>query len=135
MSLKGLEKVETLLKDELNPVYSHSFDISTSIHALENALKYFNEYGYVVISNVFDSNECTNTRQAMWEILESSNPEFKHEDQSTWGKLKAKGLDTAAVVNCVPYFYRSILLSAFYTGHYGLSIRGPSFHPCFVRNR
>lgn len=46
----------------------------------------------------------------MWEIVEGLNPGLCRDDPSTWTALKA-------------------------SGSYGLSTRGPSFHPQMIQNR
>jgi ectoine hydroxylase-related dioxygenase (phytanoyl-CoA dioxygenase family) len=46
----------------------------------------------------------------MWGIVEESNPGFRHEDPATWSAYRA-------------------------AGKYGLSMRGPCFHPEIVINR
>jgi hypothetical protein len=63
-----------------------------------------------VFRNVFSPNECQETRQAMWQIVENSSEGFDRNDPSTWS------------------FYNS-------AGKYGLSMRGPCFHPVIVNNR
>lgn len=46
----------------------------------------------------------------MWEVVEGLNPGLSRDDPTTWTALKA-------------------------SGSYGLSMRGPSFHPQMIRNR
>lgn len=107
-AMEGLAVLECLPLDEHDSRYTKSF--AAGAENSTEMLKFFREYGFVVIRDVFTATECDNTRQAMWSILESSNPGFKHDDQSTWMNLKSKG-------------------------SYGLSLRGPSFHPALVNNR
>jgi ectoine hydroxylase-related dioxygenase (phytanoyl-CoA dioxygenase family) len=95
--------------DEDDSRFAKSFDCTDS-DSTAAAVSFFNEFGFVVLRSVFDEAECAQTRDAMWSILESSNPEFNHNDQKTWSTMKSKG-------------------------NYGLSIRGPSFHPTLVNNR
>lgn len=109
MSLEGLQYVVEIPRDEADPRFVKSFDCSDA-DGTANAVEFFNEFGFVVLCSVFDADECITTRAAMWDILESANPEFNHADQSTWSTLKSKG-------------------------NYGLSTRGPSFHPALVNNR
>jgi len=101
--------VAQLPRDEVDPRFVKSFDCS-DLDGTAGAVDFFNEFGFVVLGSVFDAAECATTRDAMWSILESANPEFNHADQSTWSTLKSKG-------------------------NYGLSTRGPSFHPTLVNNR
>lgn len=63
-----------------------------------------------VIHNVFDDETCAKTVHGMWEVCEGLNPGLHRDDISTWNALKA-------------------------SGKYGLSSRGPCFHPQLVRNR
>lgn len=109
MALEGLACLESLPRDEDDIRFVKSFDCVDNI-STAGAVEFFNKYGFVVLRSVFDSSECERTREAMWSILESGNPEFKHDDQTTWGTMKSKG-------------------------NYGLSTRGPSFHPVLVNNR
>jgi hypothetical protein len=107
-AMEGLAVLECLPLDEKDSRYTRSF--TAGAENSTEMLSFFREYGFVVIRDVFTAAECSSTRQAMWLILESSNPGFKHDDQSTWMNLKSKG-------------------------SYGLSLRGPSFHPVLVNNR
>ncbi len=109
MTLEGLPVLESLPCDDDDNRFAKSFDCVDSASTAA-AVEFFNEYGFVVLRSVFDASECEKTREAMWNILESSNPEFKHGDQTTWGTMKSKG-------------------------NYGLSTRGPCFHPLLVNNR
>lgn len=77
---------------------------------MEELMAFYNEYGFVVCHGIFDEVECEAARDAMWSILEEANPGMKRDDRSTWESLKSKG-------------------------RYGLSTRGPSFHPTLVQNR
>ena len=107
--MEALPILPSLLSDEEDSSFTKCFDCNVS-EECEQALEFFRLYGFVVFRNVFTAEECTKTRDAMWNILEESNPGFKHDDQGTWDNLKAKG-------------------------SYGLSMRGPSFHPILVNNR
>ena len=109
MALEGLAYLESLPRDDDDSRFVKSFDCVDNI-STAGAVEFFNKYGFVVLRSVFDSSECERTREAMWNILESGNPEFKHDDQTTWGTMKSKG-------------------------NYGLSTRGPTFHPVLVNNR
>lgn len=59
---------------------------------------------------VFDEPECDATVGAMWDVVEATNPGLSRDDVDTWNALKS-------------------------SGKYGLSLRGPSFHPQLVHNR
>ena len=63
-----------------------------------------------VVRDVYGEEDCASTVDAMWEIVEGQNPGLSRCDVSTWGSLKA-------------------------SGKYGLSSRGPCFHPRLVTNR
>lgn len=73
-------------------------------------LAFFEEYGYVVVKDLFTPAECLANREAMWEVLEAANPGMSRGDPLSWAKLRTKG-------------------------QYGLSQRGPCFHPVLVQNR
>jgi hypothetical protein len=105
-SMEGLQCMESLPLDEYDSTYTKSFLIDES----SIALSFFEEHGFVVFRDIYNSEECIETRNAMWSILESLNPGFHRDDQSSWDALKSKG-------------------------SYGLSMRGPSFHPTLVTNR
>lgn len=109
MSLSGLPYVSDLPRDEEDSRFVKSFDCKDSA-GTASAVEFFNQFGFVVLESIFDATDCVTTRNAMWSILETANPEFDHSDQSTWSTLKSKG-------------------------NYGLSTRGPSFHPTLVNNR
>lgn len=55
--------------------YVISFDAKNSLTD-GNAAYFFEEYGFVVIRNVFTIEECKNTRDAMWSIVEKSHKGF-----------------------------------------------------------
>ena len=105
---------KSIFQNPLDPDFTLSFDglkISAADDVeLSQFEAFYDIYGFVVVHNVFNVEECSSTRDAMWEVLEAVNPKFVHSDHSTWGEFKA-------------------------TGKYGLSIRGPCFHPTLVRNR
>ena len=92
--------------------YAYSFDAemidNTDLHT--EIINFFNEYGYIVFSNVLKSDQIIKTKNAMWEIIEKMNPGFQHDDINTWHNYKS-------------------------AGKYGLSMRGPCFHPILVENR
>eukprot|EP01039_Chlorochromonas_danica_P008248 gene8248-9096_t len=88
----------------------YAFAFSPKEENLPDVVRFFQEYGYVVIRDLYDAEDCRETRDAMWEVLEQENPGMSRSDARTWNRLKAKG-------------------------QYGLSIRGPSFHRTFLRNR
>ncbi len=109
--LNELPKIDKLPECEFDPKYTFSFDCCDLTIIPEREIRdFFDEYGFVVLRNVFPKEDCQKTRNAMWEILESGNPQLKRDDYKTWNQLKGKG-------------------------QYGLSIRGPSFHPQLVSNR
>ena len=97
--------------------YTVAFDCS-SLHTgvedssslYEEMMSFYNAYGFVVCKGLYNSEECEATRDAMWSILEDANPGMKRDDRESWNALKSKG-------------------------KYGLSTRGPSFHPVLVKNR
>jgi hypothetical protein len=55
--------------------YVISFDAEKSL-TNGDAAYFFEEYGFVVIRNVFTNEECANTRDAMWIIIEKSHKGF-----------------------------------------------------------
>lgn len=112
-SLKDLPKTESLPLCIEDSRYTFSFNCSTIETIADNKsdmLNFFNTYGFVIARNVFCSEECHRTRDGMWEILEANSEGLDRNDPKTWNSLKGKG-------------------------KYGLSIRGPTFHPAFIQNR
>jgi hypothetical protein len=55
--------------------YLISFDAEKSLTD-GDAAYFFEEYGFVVIRNVFTNDECENTKDAMWSIIEKSHKGF-----------------------------------------------------------
>jgi ectoine hydroxylase-related dioxygenase (phytanoyl-CoA dioxygenase family) len=109
--LMELPLLKELPKDESDPRYVFSFGCSSEETLREKEIyEFFDEYGFVVIRDVFGEQQCQKTRHAMWEILEENNPGVNRNDPLTWNNMKGKG-------------------------RYGLSIRGPSFHPTLIENR
>jgi hypothetical protein len=110
----NLPKLDHLPVCEEDSRYTKSFDCnrlqSFDTEFLNEVFAFFEDHGFVVIRNVFTPIECEDTRAAMWDIIESNNSGINRNDPKTWSSLKSKG-------------------------KYGLSIRGPSFHPVLVKNR
>jgi hypothetical protein len=65
---------------------------------------------FQVFRNIYSSDECERTRNAMWDIVEEGSPGFQHGDPSTWGQYSS-------------------------AGKYGLSMRGPCFQRDILNNR
>ena len=89
--------------------FIRSFDPEILIE-MEEALNFYNTYGFVVLSNIFNDTECEFTKNSMWKIVEEDCPLLKGNDSSTWKEYTS-------------------------SGKYGLSMKGPCFHPNLVRNR
>eukprot|EP01031_Cornospumella_fuschlensis_P028171 gene28171-34019_t len=106
--LNELPRLDSLPRCEEDPRYTKSFRMQTSFP--EDILEFFHTYGFVVFRDVFSVADCEASREAIWDVLEAQNEGLDRHVESTWSKLKTKG-------------------------NYGLSIRGPSFHPQLVRNR
>lgn len=98
-----------VLMDDYSP-YAMSFDATNAVDSIES-IDFFHRYGYVVYRNVYNRNECQQTRDAMWTIVEdASDGVLKRNDPLTWNLYKS-------------------------AGKYGLSSRGPCFHQQLVNNR
>ena len=89
--------------------YMRSFDPEIVIE-MKEALNFYNTFGFVVLSNIFNNKECEATKNAMWKIVEKDCPLLKGSDSSTWKEYTS-------------------------SGKYGLSMKGPCFHPNLLRNR
>ena len=92
--------------DDLDPRFTLSF----SRENIPESLRFFNMYGFVVYRNIFSPDECQSTREAMWSIVEEANIGVKRDDIGSWNNIRT-------------------------AGKYGLSMRGPCFHPILVKNR
>jgi hypothetical protein len=102
-------------QSEKDREYVKSFDIDmivTDAAYYRQAKSFFEQYGFVVISNVYSEQECKSSIESMWDIVEgaSENKGLLRDDPRSWANYQA-------------------------AGNYGLSMRGPCFHPCIVNNR
>ena len=61
-------------------VYSFDAEMINNIDMHAEMTNFFDEYGYIVFSNVLQNDQIELTKNAMWEILETMNPGFKHDD-------------------------------------------------------
>jgi len=113
LSLDSLELDLKLPRDPDEAIYVKSFD-SRNREEIHEASSFLREWGFVVLSNVFTAEECSETRDAMWSIIETTSARsglaFRRDDPGTWTGYKS-------------------------SGKYGLSMRGPCFHPRLVKNR
>ena len=64
-----------LPRDPIDPRFVLSFNVQSE-HYLEDAIQFFEEYGFVVFRNIFTDEQCSETREAMWRIIEDANPGF-----------------------------------------------------------
>ena len=105
-------------KDENDSRYAKSFNICND-NDINNAISFIKEYGYVVISNVYNSKECEETRDEMWSIIENQSittndnniiNQLNRDDPKTWSAFKS-------------------------AGKYGLGSRGPCFNKTLIKNR
>jgi hypothetical protein len=87
--------------------YIVSFDVSE----VEESKLFFDKYGFVVFRNVFSAEECLDSRNAMWETVEGSNPGVVGRDPVTWSNFKSAGSIICLRANCihnVPLFVREV---------------------------
>ena len=54
---------------------------------------FYDEFGFVIFSDVFTADECASTRDAMWSSVEVANPGLQRDDASSWKGFKAAGND------------------------------------------
>jgi hypothetical protein len=94
-------------RDSEDSRFTKSFDVENNIQL---AVEFFKQYGFVVVKNIFSDEECEQTREGMWKIIETAHEGFKRDDTSTWESMKS-------------------------TGKYGLSTRGPCFDELLLQNR
>lgn len=66
-------------RDPVDHRYAISFDAEKTSTDGDAAI-FFEEYGFVVIRNIFTNEECANTRDAMWSIIEKSHKGFDRLD-------------------------------------------------------
>ena len=108
-----LSKEGPVPRDKDDDRYIQSFDVvldEKGVCISQDAREFFNYYGFVVLSNIFNAEQCQKTRDAFWEIAEEINTGFDHKIPESWAKLKS-------------------------AGKYGLFSRGPCFHREMVLNR
>lgn len=70
------------------PVDSEGYVQSFGIEETEKYIEFFNEYGFVVISNILSSSQCQATVDEVWrDVMKSPSFEepINREDPSTWG--------------------------------------------------
>ena len=75
------------LLDSDDPRYIKSFQITE----LESAKAFFDEYGFVVWREIYSSEECQASRDAMWQILEETNPGLDRNTPASWSNFRASG--------------------------------------------
>lgn len=59
----------------------------------KNMVEFFEKYGFVVIRNVFNSQESEATRDSIWNLLETEFPELCRNDPKTWSEYKTAGIN------------------------------------------
>ncbi len=105
-----MEEFDASSQHETEFYDSCGYVVSFDVHDEESAVLFYEKYGFVVFRDVYSSKECEDTRCAMWDIVEEANEGLLRDEPSTW-------------------------ISYNQTGKYGLSSRGPCFHPQLVNNR
>ena len=96
-------------RDDVDPRYVKSFTLLRGEDA-HFAKEFFEDFGFVVFRGIFSDQECEETRNAMWNIIEKTSPGFDRNESQSWSSYKS-------------------------AGKYGLSMRGPCFEETIVRNR
>ncbi len=110
-------------------ILKRSNEFNEMNHVMREIKEFYDEYGYVVLEGLYGADECSRTRDAMWEILEQANPGMNRNDPKSWNSLKSKGIPSLLHL----WVWHFLILV--FVGKYGLSTRGPSFHPALVENR
>ena len=80
--IASIEAVESSRRDVSGAAYFHPqrFDLS----ATEEALKHFNEHGYVVFRSVIGKDEVKQAMRLLWDWLEGLQTGLQRDDESTW---------------------------------------------------
>ena len=65
-----------LPRDPTDDRYVLSFPIDGCEEGTALAVEFFAEYGFVVVSNIFSDQDCSDTRESMWAIIEKAYPGF-----------------------------------------------------------
>eukprot|EP01041_Mallomonas_annulata_P009768 gene9768-20310_t len=103
--LEGLDCTDLPMCPDDNR-FVQSFNVDSN----QQWMEFFKEYGFVVLQNIFDPIECEKSKSAMWDVVENVNPGLQRSNSDSWINFKS-------------------------AGKYGLSVRGPCFHPTLVTNR
>ena len=57
-----------------------------------DCLEFFDQYGFIVFTNVFTPEECALTRNSMWDVVEQQScVDLNRDDRRTWSNLKSTG--------------------------------------------
>jgi hypothetical protein len=80
-----------------------SFQASSIDTEREAILEFFDEYGFIVFDDVFNSLQCQKTRDSMWDIIEAKNPKFDRFNTQTWGELKSSGISCNFINELICY--------------------------------
>ena len=65
--------------------FVQSFDINNNEQSeIEKARAFFDEYGFVVFSNVYTPEECAATIDDIWNVIESSTRQSLRHDDKLW---------------------------------------------------
>jgi hypothetical protein len=91
--LQMMERMD-VPRDPVDDRYVISFALSET----EEAVQFFDKFGFVVWSNIFTAEECLRSRQAMWDGLASQCPGISADDPLTWGLFKSNGLGVLPLV-------------------------------------
>lgn len=125
VALVQVEKMELsyieVPKDGNDLEYAKSFDVNND-NDMNEAVDFIKEYGYVVIRNVYNPDECEETRDEMWSIIEK---------QSIMNNNDINSNDINQLHRNDPKTW-SVFKSA---GKYGLGSRGPCFSKALLKNR
>ncbi|KAL6041506.1 Phytanoyl-CoA dioxygenase [Balamuthia mandrillaris] len=68
--------------------YVHSFSLDDDPQAL---LDFFQEFGFVVVDNVLDPEDCDRTIDEIWQLVSNSFPGLEKEDPHSWERLGKGG--------------------------------------------
>lgn len=77
-------------RDEEDPRYIKSFTVDQD----KEILDFFKTFGFVVVRNVLSKEDCQNTVDEMFSILETNTKKkFKRDDISTWNNWPEDGIE------------------------------------------
>lgn len=88
------------------------YTISFSVNQEDEAKKFFNEYGFVVIRDILSHDECQQTLSEIFDILEKETKnKFNRNDMSTWNHWPENLIERYGSVSKPPIFTPQFMMN------------------------